>query len=309
MTDVALGPGAEFDAIRRMLNVWGARASGIGDDAAVVHPPRGDALIVSVDSAVEGRHFQPRWLSAREIGYRAVAAALSDLAAMAARPVGVLTAVAVPESWVPRLDDIAAGIGDAVDATRTVILGGNLTAATELSITTTVLGAAFAPLSRGGARTGDLVYVSGALGGPALAVRRLSSGDDAGVARDRFARPVPRLLEARWLAEQGATAAIDISDGLIADLRHLASASGVAIAIDGAMLPCFPGATPELALASGEEYEIVATAPRELDLAAFGARFGLSLTCIGRVVGGASGSVAVDGIDVANVAGHDHFSS
>src|SRR5262245_42670453 len=110
---------AEFDAIKAMLARWGARAVGIGDDAAVLDAPRGDSLVVSVDTSVEGRHFKREWLSPREIGYRAVAAALSDLAAMAALPVGVLVALGVPRGWRDSLLELADGIGDAVEVART----------------------------------------------------------------------------------------------------------------------------------------------------------------------------------------------
>src|SRR5690348_11703540 len=208
--EVRLGPGAEFDMIRRMTERWGARASGLGDDAAILRVPRGDLLVVSTDTVVEHRHFKRDWLSPREIGYRSVVAALSDLAAMAAQPTGVLLALTLPDGWRDDLLDIVDGIGDAVSNAKTHIVGGNLSAGAELSITTTVLGAAFAPLARSGARLDDRVYVTGELGGPAEAVRRLSNGEQAGAFRGRFARPVPRLAEARWLAERGVTAAIDI---------------------------------------------------------------------------------------------------
>src|SRR5215213_1216200 len=111
----ALGAGAEFDAIRDVIARWGTRAVGIGDDAAVMTVPRGDKLVVSVDTAVEGKHFVPGWLSPREISYRAVAAALSDLAAMAAQPVGVLVALTVPQRWRVHFTELADGIADAVD--------------------------------------------------------------------------------------------------------------------------------------------------------------------------------------------------
>src|SRR4051812_2535956 len=194
MSDVSLGGtgSAEFDAIRAMRERWGARAVGIGDDAAVLDVPRGDKLVVSVDAAVENRHFRRDQRTPRDIGYRAVTAALSDLAAMAARPLGVLVALTVPASWRDVLLDLADGIGDAVDAAHTTIRGGNLTDGVELSIVTTVLGSAFAPLSRAGARVGDTLYVTGQLG-DASARRR-----------------VARIAEACWLAERGATAAIDI---------------------------------------------------------------------------------------------------
>jgi thiamine-monophosphate kinase len=291
-----------------MLETWGSRAIGIGDDAAVVYPPRGDALMASVDSAIENRHFTASWLSPREIGYRAVAAALSDVAAMAARPLGVLVAIGVPDGWRDRLDEIAIGIGDAVEASSTFVLGGNLTAARELSITTTALGSAFKPLARSGARAGDYVYVTGRLGAPVSALRHLLAGESPGVFRERFAHPTPRLAEAVWLAEQGATSAIDISDGLAADLRHVANASRVAIEVEGCDVPCFAGVTPEIAVASGEEYELVVTSPLTLDARAFEAKFQLPLTLIGRVVDGAPGTVDIRGLAVANLRGHDHFS-
>jgi thiamine-monophosphate kinase len=305
---VPLGPGAEFDAIRRMADRWGARASGLGDDAALLRVPRGDVLVASVDSAVEGTHFKREWLSAREIGYRSVGAALSDLAAMAARPIGVLVALTLPETWREQMLELADGIGDAVDAARTHVIGGNLSDGRELSITTTVLGATFTPLTRAGARLHDRVYVTGELGGPADAVRRLSSGQPAGPFRERFAHPVPRLDEARWLAERGASAGIDVSDGLIADLRHLAAASRVVIDVDDRRVPCVGGVDLSLAMHGGDEYELVVTSPRALDCEEFERQFGIGLSEIGRTVDASRSDVTVRGVRVANAAGYDHFS-
>jgi thiamine-monophosphate kinase len=312
MTDVGmheLSTLTEFDAIRRMLDRWGARATGIGDDAALLNVPRGDALVASVDSAVEGKHFKPEWLTPREISYRAVAAALSDLAAMAAHPVGVLVALTVPKHWRPHLLELADGIGDAVDVAGTVIRGGNLSDGSELSITTTVLGSAFAPVSRRGANVGDGVYVTGVLGAPAMAVRLLAAGKSAGAFRDRFARPRPRIAEALWLADLGISAAIDVSDGLIADVEHLTAATaGVSIEIEAAQVPRFEGVEVELALASGEEYELVVTAPSDLDTDAFERRFALPLTRIGVVTQSVGQAVVIRGARVGDVHGHDHFS-
>jgi thiamine-monophosphate kinase len=309
MTTTPLGPGAEFDAIRRMLGRWGNLATGVGDDAALLRVPRGDVLVASIDSAIEGRHFRAQWLSPTEIGYRAVAAALSDLAAMAAEPRGVLVAIALPREWLDRLDAIADGIGDAVSRSDTAILGGNLSAASELSITTTVLGSAFEPLTRSGAKPGDRVYVTGRLGGVGAALRELGETASATTHRARFARPVPRIAEARWLADAGASAAIDISDGLAADARHLAAASGVELALDGATIPCVEGVNADAAVRSGEEYELLVTVPHDVDVSAFEARFRLSLTDIGRAVAGAPGIVHIAGVADSHLAGHDHFSS
>lgn len=306
--DTPLGPGAEFDLIREILARLGARATGIGDDAAIADVPRGESLVASVDTVVERRHFLRHWLTARELGYRAVAAALSDLAAMASRPIGVLVALTIPDSWRDEVLSMTDGIGDAVDVAHTRVLGGNLSAGDELSITTTVLGSAFAPLRRSGARTGDRVYVTGRLGGPGDVLRRLRDARDAGPHRDRFAHPVPRLDEARWLAVNGARACIDISDGLLADLRHLAIASGVEIALDPERIPCVDGVNRDAAQHSGEEYEIIVTTPGRFDVVAFERRFGLLLTEIGVARAGSPG-VTVSGRAVATSVGHDHFSA
>lgn len=307
--DTPLGPGAEFDAIRSLVARWGELAAGIGDDAALLGVPRGERLVASVDAAVENRHFRREWLSPQEVGSRAVTAALSDLAAMAATPLGVLIAIALPEHWRAQLLEIGDGIAEGVRAARTVIRGGNISASGELSITTTVLGSAFAPLERRGARVGDVVYVTGRLGGPGAALRALHAGESPGDFRERFAHPAARIAEARWLAHAGATAAIDISDGLVGDLRHLAAASGVAIAIEGDAVPRVDGVDAEQALTSGEEYELVVTAPAPLDANAFSARFALPLTRIGTVVDGGAGVVTVQGAPrVARIASHDHFS-
>ena len=112
----ALGPGREFDLIRALTNRWGTLARGVGDDAALLDVPPGDVLVASVDSVVEGVHFRDGWFTPREIGWRATTAALSDLAAMAAAPLGVLVSLSLPEAWLPRVDDLADGIGEAVDS-------------------------------------------------------------------------------------------------------------------------------------------------------------------------------------------------
>jgi len=305
--DAALGPGREFDLIRSLIQRWGAAAVGIGDDAALLRVPRGETLLASVDANVEGIHFQRDWFAPDEIGYRAVTAALSDLAAMAARPLGMLISLTVPESWMHELGRVADGIGEAATRFQSPILGGNMAAAVELSITTTVLGAAFAPLMRGGARDGDAVYVTGLLGGPGAALAHLQRGEEAGDGRPRLAKPVARLSEARWLADAGAMCAIDISDGLVADLGHVAAASNVHVEVEASAIPVFPSASLADALQGGDEYELVVTSPAALDTEAFARRFGVPLTKIGRVVGGPP-TVDVRGARVADAKGYDHFS-
>jgi thiamine-monophosphate kinase len=301
---IELGPGREFDAIRQMVARWGDRASGIGDDAAVADLPR-------VDSAVEDVHFRRGWLTAWEVGYRAAAAALSDLAAMGASPVGMLLAIAIPDGWRPDLLDIADGVGEVAARWRAPILGGNTTRGRELSITTTVLGSVYGPLTRDAVRPGPRLYVTGRLGASGAALRALLGNTEPNPRhREKFARPQPRVAEARWLAGEGAVAAIDVSDGLVADLGHLAAASGVRIELDLDHIPVAEGVSPKDAAASGEEYELVVSAPETLDLETFVAAFRLPLTPIAHAVAGDPGvEVRRKGRRVANPGGHDHFSA
>jgi len=207
---IELATGSEFDIVRAMLDGFGDAASGIGDDAAVLQVPPNEKLVVSTDTSVEGVHFRREWLDHSEIGYRAMAAALSDLAAMAARPLGALIALTLPKADRSQATALAKGIGSAASASNCQIIGGDLSGGTTFSITVTVLGSAARPLSRAGARTGDLVYVTGALGGPAAAIRAWVKGKTPNAAdRARFARPVPRIEAALDLAKRGSTSRTD----------------------------------------------------------------------------------------------------
>jgi thiamine-monophosphate kinase len=305
-----LGPGAEFDLIRAMTERLGPLAVGIGDDASVLALPRGEQLVVSTDSAQEQVHFRTDWLTLRECGYRAVTAALSDLAAMAAEPRGVLVALTLTPEARDGLMELTDGIADAVRAASTVVIGGNVSRGSALGITTTVIGSALTPMTRSGARPGDLVYVTGLLGGPRAALTVLQSGaTPSATLRERFASPRARLKEARWLAAHGATAGIDISDGLASDARHLAAASDVAIDLQVERLPLFSGATEEDALAGGDEYELLVAARTPFPEDAFRARFAIPVTPIGRVVEGPAGvQFSKSGNRVAAPVGYDHFS-
>jgi thiamine-monophosphate kinase len=313
-THLDLGRGTEFDMIRSLLARWGTAARGGGDDAAVVQVPAGQRLLASTDTSVENVHFRHGWLSPREVGYRAGAAAVSDLAAMAATPLGMLVALTLPERWRPHFTALGDGLADIANEAAVPILGGDLTRGAELSLTITVLGAAARPLLRDGARPGDAVWVTGRLGGPGLALRALERGSQPLPAhRERFAHPVPRLREAHWLRERGATAAIDCSDGVAADLCHVAAASGVRIALDLDRLPRVSGASADDAARSGEEYELVVTGPGSLDAAAFEREFGLPLTAVGSVgpAGPAGPGVQATrgAVAVPLPVGHDHFAS
>jgi thiamine-monophosphate kinase len=307
-----MGPGVEFDLIRRMAARWGDLVQRAGDDAAILDVAHGARLVASTDSSVEGVHFRREWLSLQEIGYRATTAALSDLAAMAADPIGLLIAATIPAGVAETIELLADGIGQAARDSGCPIVGGDLTGGDRISLTMTVLGTADPPVGRAGAKVGDGVWVTGRLGGPGAAVRALLSGQLPSAEHwPRFAHPVARIAEARWLAERGATAMIDLSDGLSSDARHVAAASGVALEIDVLAIPCVPDVTARAACASGEEYELLITAPDELDVAAFSSRFSIPLTRIGTVVEGTEAEVTfVEGDDRVDLAaGYDHFSA
>lgn len=309
----ALGPGAEFDTIRAMLARWGALAQGVGDDAAVLDVPPGARLVVSTDTAVENVHFRSGWLSPSEIAYRAAAAALSDLAAMGAAPLGMVIALTLTDQWREKAEELADGIAVASREIGVPILGGDLTRGSELSIGVTVLGSAERPLTRGGARAGDTLWVTGRLGGPLLALRALEQGTAPLAAHlERFAHPVPRLREAQWLVTHGATAAIDCSDGVAADASHVAAASGARIVLVLDLLPLIAGATARDAARSGEEYELIVTAPGTLDHAAFEREFGVPITAIGHVEIAGPGGPGVEAYSAAQRVplprGHSHFS-
>lgn len=308
----AMGEGHEFDTIRMLMARWGDLAADIGDDAAVLAPTDGQR-VVSTDACVEGVHFRRAWLSPFDVGVRAAAAALSDLAAMGARAEYVLVAFVVPEDWRAALGAVADGIGTQVRRAGARIVGGNLSRGSAFGITLTVIGSAARPVPRSGAQVGDLIAVTGTLGGPGEALTSwLQDTEPSAWALRRFVHPEPRFAEGMLLAEAGATAMLDISDGLAADARHIAAASGVRLVIDSALLPLGEGIRPEQALASGEEYELLVTLPAAaLDRLQRGwpERSGVPLTVIGRVEAELQGER--EGVERSStgghVGGHDHF--
>lgn len=241
----------------------------IGDDAAVL-PPGGASLVWSIDAAVEGTHFRRDLMTLADAGFRATMAALSDLAAMGAEPAGVLSSLVLPADLADEdLLELASGQRQAADACRTALIGGNLARGDVISITTTVLGRAKRPLTRSGARPGDGIWVSGDLGWAAAGLASLlAGGDQPPRAVAAFRRPEARISAGLVAAAQGATAAVDVSDGLVADISHLAVASGVRAVLDEAALA--DDALDTLAaglgrsglrfvLAGGEDYALVVT--------------------------------------------------
>lgn len=312
MSHLMMGPGREFDAVRALLDQWGTAAVGIGDDCAVLDVPTGSRLVVSTDSTVEDVHFRRAWLTPEEIGWRAATAALSDLAAMGATPIGVLLAITVPAAWRNSLTAIADGVARATAGARAPIVGGDVSTGDRLSLGVTVLGHAARPLTRSGARAGDTLYVTGRLGGPAAALAAWERGAAPHAAdRARFAHPEARIAAGEWLAARGATAAIDISDGLAGDAAHVAAASAVRFVLDLDHVPALGSHSVLDALVSGEEYELLVAAPADaVDTAAFAAAMGgLELTAVGRVEESDRGAVVAErgGEPVPLPGTHDHF--
>lgn len=312
MQHTMLGRGVEFDMIRQLTARWGDAARGLGDDAAVLDIPVGEQVVVSIDTNVDEVHFKREWLTSREIGFRCAMAAISDVAAMGARPLGMMLAVAFPPPWSGELDAFADGVGEAARAAGSPVLGGDLSRAQTLHCTFTVLGATARPVRRSGARPGDLVYVTGLLGGPAGALAAFAAGREPPPAhRDRFVRPVARVREGVWAAEHGASAMIDLSDGLVSDAEHVATASDVCLTIDLDRLPVMHGCDARAAARSGEEYELLFTVPVPLDADHFARTFNLPLSAIGTVSGGTEKGTVAFMSGAARVdleKGYDHFS-
>jgi thiamine-monophosphate kinase len=323
-------PLGEFDLIARLVELvekarrgdasGDIRAGGgaeilvaSGDDAAVTAP--GGVTATSVDAFVEGVHFRRDTASLESIGRKAVAAGLSDLAAMGAAPGEAYVQLGVPVD----LDEagsveLATGLASAASAYDVAVIGGDVTRAPVLILALTVVGHAGTAdelVSRSGAKPGNVVAVTGELGGAAaglLLLDRLELGaalhdDVAQVLRRRQLEPLPLLAAGAALAASGATAMIDLSDGLGGDARHLAAASGVRIVIELGAVPAQPGvvevaaaagADPwELITAGGEDYELLATLPAASlpDARAAVEGTGTKLTVIGEVRKGAGVSL------------------
>ncbi len=244
-------------------------ALGIGDDAALLDIPAGMQLVVSVDTLVSGVHF-PKDTVPYDIGYKALAVSLSDMAAMGAEPIAATLALTLPETDEPWLEAFSNGFFDLAERYQTQLIGGDTTRG-PLSITVHIHGLLpqGAALLRSGARAGDAIYVTGTLGEAGLALQHLQGKlklHHAQRALDRLNRPEPRVREG--MALRGiASSAIDISDGLAADLGHIldASRAGATIHLDALPVPAdLAGADvnlQEFALSAGDDYELCFTAP------------------------------------------------
>jgi len=316
----------EFDLIRRLHAIISPGQPGltqpgcigIGDDAAILTVEQGRQLVVTTDTLVSGVHFPLDALPA-DIGYKALAVNLSDLAAMGADPRWFFMALTLPESNAAWLDEFAAGVGTLAAATGIELAGGDTTSG-PLSITITALGLVKhgEALLRSTANAGDLVVVSGTPGLAALALTKLRCGQEVDAeAWHALTRPEPRLELGRILRGR-ATACIDVSDGLAADLGHILEAShlGAEIWLDrlprhGAMQSLSTEQCWNLQLGGGDDYELCfsLSPPLERELPAMAAKSGVPLAVIGRMIeGSALRFLKNDGTEFMPAqSGYDHF--
>ena len=308
-----------LEAIRRVLSGAGPEVVvGVGDDAAVLAPPTGQQVLTT-DALVEGTHFERGRTSARELGAKAIAVNVSDIAAMGASPRAALCALtlsdAIDAAWVMEL---FGGMREACDEYALWLVGGNLARGRDVTIVVTVIGEVAPGRAglRSGARPGDRLVVTGELGASAagLRVARSTAAPDAAQLQlvRAHARPTARVGEAAVLARHGATAMIDVSDGVALDLSRLCAASGVGVRLELDAVPVAAGATRAEALGGGEDYELLATLPSEEAVTGaasdLSSGFGVALTRIGVMMDEGLVAVAGDGVERAlEPAGWEHF--
>ena len=319
----------EFELIRRffMRSDFAPRDTkvllGIGDDAALLELPKGADLAVSVDTIVAGRHFL-EGAAARSIGHRALAVNLSDMAAMGAAPAWATLALTMPSADARWLEKFAAGFLDLADAFSVALIGGDTTRG-PLTVSVQILGTVphGSALRRGGAEAGDILAVSGTLGDAAagLAFRQAPPAaklpPEADKLMQRFDYPAPRV-QLGQAARGIASAAMDLSDGLIGDLPKLAQASAVAAHVQIEALPLSSALRNSVslsqardwALAGGDDYELLFAVPadRFTELQEAAEQLNLTLTPIGELRAGAGVTWSLNGEDFApRVSGYDHF--
>lgn len=318
-----LGEFGLIDMLTQGLPLDDSVALGIGDDCAIVKVGK-EQLLFSTDAFVEDVHFGRQWASPEDIGYKAAAAALSDIAAMGGNPTYMLITLACPrDTDAAFLERVYQGLRNMADIERVNIIGGDTSVSRQgLVLNIMVVGKAInTPLRRSGARPGDIVCVTGHPGSSALGLHALEREDrDAPPSLIKaHLRPRPKILEGMYLSSgPEVTAMIDVSDGLAQDLGHIAAQSGVVIDIRTNKLPLShdqinyarkSGLSPvDTALTGGEDYELALTiAPSTaiLLLAEFKLQFVLPLTVIGTVREGAPG-VFVDGKPYTQT-GYCHF--
>jgi thiamine-monophosphate kinase len=309
----------EFELIGRHFDVATDRADvelAVGDDAALVRSRPGEPLAMALDTLVAGVHF-PDDAPPDAVGHKALAVNLSDLAAMGAEPAWALLSITLPEADEAWLSAFARGFFALASAWDLALIGGDTTRG-PLAVTVQVSGYAPRPLRRDGARPGDRLWLSGAPGEAAAGLRCWQvgrrGGADARALIERLHRPQPRV--ALGLALRGiATAAVDVSDGLLADAGHIAERSGVAIEVDAPAVPLSPAlraeagdAALDLALGGGDDYELCFAAPADSEARVLAAarNAGVTVTAIGEVRAGAGVTVSGAGRG-ARQSGYRHF--
>jgi thiamine-monophosphate kinase len=311
--DATVGDAGEFGLISRLTALFPQGEQvlvGPGDDAAVIRVKAGH-VVVSTDLMVEGRHFRRDWASAEDVGHRAAAQNLSDLNAMGGRAhsltVGLAAPPDLPVKWAL---DFAAGFAAECDLVGASVVGGDLTAADQVVVAVTVIGACTSPpVLRSGATPGDVLALAGRQGWAAGGLAVLGRGfRSPRVLVEAYARPHPPYDAGPAAAEAGATAMVDVSDGLLADAGHLAEASGVAIDVHASTLEvpeplhavaAATGADPlSFVLGGGDDHALLATFPAGVVLPE-------GWTVIGAVAAGSG--VTVDGAAYDGATGWRHF--
>jgi thiamine-monophosphate kinase len=317
--------------LRERLPANGRRVElGSGDDASITVP--GGATATSVDAIVEGVHFRREDAGLETVGRKALSTALSDLAAMGAEPGEAYVVLGAPaELREEDFDALLDGLLEVASATGTTLAGGDLTRAPALTLAVTVVGHAAEAeelVTRAGARPGDLLVVTGELGGAAAGRHLLDQAalastvpeQTAEALRTRQLDPTPRLHAGRALAAAGARAMIDLSDGIAGDAGHLARASAVCLRIEAGTLPIAKGVAEvaaavgqdplQLAASGGEDYELLAALPPE-NLEEASTKLGEAaeaiLTPIGQIAAGDGVEIRLPGGELLEVRGHDHF--
>jgi len=339
-------PGGELAILRQIRSRAGRMGSnairlGIGDDCALIRPRKGEELAVTTDLTVCGRHFRLDWHTPESIGHRVLARGLSDLASMGATPVAAFLSLGLPRelavprgrrpaggAWVERFLD---GLLALARACKTPLAGGDLSETAVPLADIVLIGSVPAgkALLRSGARPGHLLYVTGTLGGGAAALPHLERlARQTGASKSglnparipaeirplvaRHLSPQPRLAQGLRLRRAGlASAAMDMSDGLSSDVAHICEESRVAAEIDPALLPVHPGANLAYALHGGDDYELLFTAPPDVNMPRQIA--GVPITRIGRILRARAGFPAVtvltpDGPRPLKAQGWEHFS-
>ncbi|MCS7299990.1 MAG: thiamine-phosphate kinase [Fimbriimonadales bacterium] len=268
---------------------------GIGDDAAILRVGA-TTLLWTADMLIEGVHFRLDWTDARALGWKALAVNLSDVAAMGGAPAGALLSIALPPEYIGRwLNEFIEGFMECAYAYGTALIGGDTNRAERIAIDVSVLGAVEGEaVQRDGARAGDWILVTGALGGSRAGLEALQTGAADAVDLTPHFRPQPRLQAGALARTLGATAMMDISDGLAADLPRLLRASGVGAVVALSQIPVHPaarrwatacGVDPYLfAYAGGEDYELLLTAPPEVAQQLLQAQSETPFTHIGVVI-------------------------